>query len=97
VAETKPVPTGIVPKLWVHEVHRAFGDRLVGSADNDWFTNQVHMLVLKHFGVPVLEPPLFQDFMGKYESTTDLPSIFDGSNRLAYYNRFNTCCCKTLK
>jgi dynein heavy chain len=38
-------------RLWVHEIHRVFGDRLVDVADKEWFLGMLKEAVPKNFSV----------------------------------------------
>ncbi|KAH9487912.1 hypothetical protein Btru_067436 [Bulinus truncatus] len=42
----------VIAQLWCHEVCRNFGDRIIHSEDNIWFSQQVENLVAKHFCSP---------------------------------------------
>eukprot|EP00941_MAST-03F_sp_MAST-3F-sp1_P004511 g4511.t1 len=40
----------VMIKLWLHECHRVFADRLINTEDGDWFTENCNTLVSRHFG-----------------------------------------------
>ena len=61
----------ILQRMWVHEIFRVFGDRLVGKADNDEFLNIVERTLHARFDVsfgtlcPGKESPVFADFLNE--------------------------------
>ncbi|XP_047370603.1 dynein axonemal heavy chain 7-like isoform X1 [Vespa velutina] len=53
-------------RLWVHEILRVFGDRLVDEIDMNWLIEQLHLTLKKHMEISMEE--LFKDFLR--DSTT---------------------------
>ncbi|KAI8894261.1 dynein heavy chain and region D6 of dynein motor-domain-containing protein [Globomyces pollinis-pini] len=56
-------------KLWIHELSRVFGDRLIDKHDRDYFKKLIDDKLISHFSTSVIELgiknkfPLFGDFM----------------------------------
>ncbi|XP_043498185.1 dynein axonemal heavy chain 7-like isoform X3 [Polistes fuscatus] len=48
-------------RLWVHEILRVFGDRLVDDSDMNWLIEQLHLTLNKHMEISMEE--LFEDFL----------------------------------
>lgn len=44
VPETMPTLVNM-KRLWVHEILRVYGDRLVDETDTNWLINQLHIIV----------------------------------------------------
>jgi len=52
-------------RLWVHEILRVFGDRLVDEIDIDWLIQQIDVTLKERMEVPMEE--LFEDLLPKKE------------------------------
>lgn len=52
-------------RLWVHEILRVFGDRLVDEIDIDWLIQQIDVTLKERMEVPMEE--LFEDLLSKKE------------------------------
>lgn len=52
-------------RLWVHEILRVFGDRLVDEVDIDWLIQQIDVTLKERMEVPMEE--LFEDLLPKKE------------------------------
>lgn len=52
-------------RLWVHEILRVFGDRLVDEIDINWLIQQIDVTLKKRMDVPMEE--LFEDLLPKKE------------------------------
>lgn len=48
-------------RLWVHEILRVFGDRLVDEIDMNWLIEQLHLTVKEHMETSMEE--LFKDLL----------------------------------
>lgn len=48
-------------RLWVHEILRVFGDRLIDEIDMNWLIEQLHLTLRKHMETSMEE--LFKDFL----------------------------------
>lgn len=62
VPETMPSLINM-KRLWVHEILRVFGDRLVNEEDLNWLIGQLHSTVKKHMGNDMTE--MFKDLLSK--------------------------------
>lgn len=66
-------------RLWVHEVLRVFGDRLIDQDDTSWLVKQIGVTLNSRMNVLMEE--LFKDFLPSRKRTTSkdevgLPSYF---------------------
>lgn len=52
-------------RLWVHEILRVFGDRLIDEIDISWLIQQIDMTLKKRMEVPMED--LFEDLLPKKE------------------------------
>lgn len=52
-------------RLWVHEILRVFGDRLVDETDINWLIQQIDVTLKERMEVPMEE--LFEDLLPKKE------------------------------
>lgn len=57
-------------RLWVHEILRVFGDRLVDEVDIDWLIQQIDVTLKERMEVPMEE--LFEDLLSKKEQKVRL-------------------------
>ncbi|EFN66875.1 Dynein heavy chain 7, axonemal [Camponotus floridanus] len=64
VPETMPALSNM-KRLWVHEILRVFGDRLVDEVDIDWLIQQIDVTLKERMEVPMEE--LFEDLLPKKE------------------------------
>lgn len=64
VPETMPALSNM-KRLWVHEILRVFGDRLVDETDIDWLIQQIDVTLKERMEVPMED--LFEDLLPKKE------------------------------
>ncbi|XP_011505820.1 PREDICTED: dynein heavy chain 7, axonemal [Ceratosolen solmsi marchali] len=70
---SSPASTGNLlqlKRLWVHELLRVYGDRLVDDADNTWLVENIRNVLLNRMEENLDE--LFSDFASESNSITDL-------------------------
>lgn len=52
-------------RLWVHEILRVFGDRLIDDIDISWLIQQIDITLKKRMEIPMEN--LFEDLLPKRE------------------------------
>lgn len=60
-------------RLWVHEILRVFGDRLVDEIDIDWLIQQINITLKERMVVPMEE--LFEDLLSEKEQKVRLSQV----------------------
>nr|XP_034195921.1 dynein heavy chain 7, axonemal-like isoform X1 [Osmia lignaria] len=73
VPETMPALTNM-RRLWVHEILRVFGDRLIDDNDNTWLVGQIRITLDKRMNV-IMEK-LFNDLVPSKEKDSKVSSYF---------------------
>lgn len=74
-------------RLWVHEILRVFGDRLVDEMDMSWLIEQLHLTLKKHMDISMEE--LFKDFLRGSSTGKVLYITFNyDQNVLMFHRRF---------
>ena len=51
----KGIDGGTLVRLWLHEVLRVFGDRLIEEADQEWLLTELRRIIPDHFGNKIEE------------------------------------------
>lgn len=74
-------------RLWVHEILRVFGDRLIDETDIKWLVSQIARTLNERMEISIEE--LFEDLLPK---TGDAKTVSSGYFSTRYVNAKNGAC-----